>query len=126
MTTTLSTFTVAYDRNFIMLLEDWGRWERTSALSAGWGNSRRDPPRFIDDATALILNAAYGRYCQQRVKQAQLIELKYIRGLDCVEIRSYLARTLNHKYLLISTVEQCLEHSTKLFYNLIRSQYARV
>ena len=105
-TATLLAFAKTYDRNFISLLEDWGRWERYAAKVQGWGKGRSDPPCFIDDETALIINKTAGEIKNKFPKVFEILKLRYINNLDEEEIFKQIKYKLkNDKLSLIHISE---------------------
>lgn len=118
-TTTLKTFAARYDRNFILLLEDWGRWERTAAKVQGWGKGRSDPPHIVDDATALVLNAAAGRIKQQSEALFKILELRFIQDLETDEILKIFRKLIDDKrarYMRESFVDKLIDEASRRLY----------
>ena len=118
-TTTLKTFAARYDRNFILLLEDWGRWERTAAKVQGWGKGRSDPPHIVDDATALAINAAAGRIKQQSEALFKILELRYIQDLETDEILKIFRKLIDDKrarYMRESFVDKLIDEASRRLY----------
>lgn len=119
ITTTLKTFAARYDRNFILLLEDWGRWERTAAKVQGWGKGRSDPPHIVDDATALVLNAAAGRIKQQSEALFKILELRFIQDLETDEILKIFRKLIDDKrarYMRESFVDKLIDEASRRLY----------
>lgn len=118
-TTTLKTFAARYDRNFILLLEDWGRWERTASKVQGWGKGRSDPPHFIDDRTAMIINTACGRLKKQNEVLFKVLELRYIQDLDSDEILKIFRKLVEDKrarYMRESLIDSLVETASRRLY----------
>lgn len=117
-TATLETFAKKYDRKFILLLEDWGRWERTAAKVQGWGKGRSDPPHFIDDLTALQINKSFGVFKAKAPTLAALLTLRYIRNLDALDIKHQLRFELKNKanYVTASFLDELIELATFRFF----------
>lgn len=117
--TTLKTFAARYDRNFILLLEDWGRWERYAAKVQGWGKGRSDPPHIVDDATALAINAAAGRIKQQSEALFKILELRYIQDLETGAILKILRKLIDNKrarYMRESFVDKLIDEASRRLY----------
>ncbi|MDO5351881.1 MAG: hypothetical protein Q4E81_03520 [Succinatimonas sp.] len=123
-TATLKTFAKNYDRNFILLLEDWGRWERTAAKVQGWGKGRSDPPHFVDDKTAMIINECAGKIKSHSPGLFEILRWRYIQDLDDEEIFFLLKKRLkgdkNARYLRISLVDVTVEKVSRLLYEELR------
>lgn len=118
-TATLKTFAKNYDRNFILLLEDWGRWERTAAKVQGWGKGRSDPPHFVDDKTAMIINATCGRLKKQNEVLFKVLELRYIQDLDSDEILKIFRKLVEDKrarYMRESLIDSLVETASRRLY----------
>lgn len=118
-TATLKTFAKRYDRNFILLLEDWGRWERTAAKVQGWGKGRSDPPHFIDDETAMLINSVCGRLKKQNEVLFKVLELRYIQDLDSNEILRILKSLIEDKrarYMRESLIDSLIEKASRRLY----------
>lgn len=118
-TATLLAFAKIYDRNFISLLEDWGRWERTAAKVQGWGKGRSDPPHIVDDATALVLNAAAGRIKQQSEALFKILELRFIQDLETDEILKIFRKLIDDKrarYMRESLVDKLIDEASRRLY----------
>ena len=118
-TTTLKTFAANYDRNFILLLEDWGRWERTASKVQGWGKGRSDPPHFIDDKTAMIINTACGEIKKNSFALFKILELRYIQDLDSDEILKIFRKLIEDKrarYLRESFIDSLVETASRRLY----------
>lgn len=118
-TATLKTFAKRYDRNFILLLEDWGRWERTAAKVQGWGKGRSDPPHFVDDKTAMIINATCGRLKKQNEVLFKVLELRYIQDLDSDEILKIFRKLVEDKrarYMRESLIDSLIEKASRRLY----------
>ena len=123
-TATLETFAANYDRNFILLLEDWGRWERTAAKVQGWGKGRSDPPHFVDDKTAMIINAACGRLKKQNEVLFKVLELRYIQDLDSNEILRILKSLIEDKrarYMRESFIDCLVEKVSKMLFEELKN-----
>ncbi len=117
--TTLKTFAARYDRNFILLLEDWGRWERYAAKVQGWGKGRSDPPHIVDDATALAINAAAGRIKQQSEALFKILELRFIQDLETDEILKIFRKLIDDKrarYMRESLVDKLIDEASRRLY----------
>lgn len=118
-TATLKTFAKRYDRNFILLLEDWGRWERTAAKVQGWAKGRSDPPHFIDDETAMLINSVCGRLKKQNEVLFKVLELRYIQDLDSDEILKIFRKLVEDKrarYMRESLIDSLIEKSSRRLY----------
>lgn len=118
-TATLKTFAKTYDRNFILLLEDWGRWERTAAKVQGWAKGRSDPPHFIDDETAMLINSVCGRLKKQNEVLFKVLELRYIQDLDSDEILKIFRKLVEDKrarYMRESLIDSLIEKSSRRLY----------
>lgn len=118
-TTTLKTFAKNYDTNFILLLEDWGRWERTASKVQGWGKGRSDPPHFIDDKTAMIINTACGEIKKKSFALFKILELRYIQDLDSDEILKIFRKLIEDKrarYLRESFIDSLVETASRRLY----------
>lgn len=123
-TTTLKTFAARYDRNFILLLEDWGRWERTAAKVQGWGKGRSDPPHFVDDKTAMIINAACGRLKKQNEVLFKVLELRYIQDLESDEILKIFRKIIDDKrarYMRESFIDCLVEKVSKMLFEELKN-----
>ncbi len=118
-TATLKTFASKYDRNFILLLEDWGRWERTAAKVQGWAKGRSDPPHFIDDETAMFINSVCGRLKKQNEVLFKVLELRYIQDLDSDEILKIFRKLVEDKrarYMRESLIDSLVETASRRLY----------
>lgn len=118
-TVTLITFASKYDRNFILLLEDWGRWERYASKVQGWGKGRSDPPHFIDDETAMLINSVCGRLKKQNEVLFKVLELRYIQDLDSDEILKIFRKLVEDKrarYMRESLIDSLIEKSSRRLY----------
>ena len=74
-----------YSKDFVLLLEDWGRWSHFLGCS-GFKGGHSTAPSFIDDDTALIIDQAMCNLKQRKPRLYQLISMYYIAGLDELDI----------------------------------------
>lgn len=118
-TATLETFAKKYDRKFILLLEDWGRWERYASKVQGWGKGRSDSPHFIDDETAMIISAAAGRIKHKSEALFKILELRYIQDLESDEILKIFRKIIDDKrarYMRESFIDKLIAEASRRLY----------
>lgn len=114
----LNTLAKSYTRDFVLLLEDWGRWERSSISVRGYGHATGTYPKFIDDFTALKINKAFGKFKAKAPTLAALLTLRYIRNLDALDIKHQLRFELGTKanYVTVRFLDELIELATFRFF----------
>lgn len=93
MTQLINAFTAeGYGGQFILLLEDWGRYSRYFGCAGYVGGKTAVMPRFIDDASAEEIDSAMLKLKQGRPQLWDLVKMHYIQGLDAADIAAVMRR----------------------------------
>lgn len=79
---------------YIALLEDWGRW---ASFHAGGpqgyaGGTPGETPRFIDDESAMQIDAAFCRLKDENLALFEVMRMYFIKRLDADLIEKILRR----------------------------------
>lgn len=118
-----------YSTTFIELLEDWGRWARYFGCQGYYGVHASDPIRFLDDDSAMILDAAFGKLKQSRPMYWKLMRMRYVQKLDSDDIEAVLRRwkhgwsyRLNHYHLDYRVIEQVIRRGGMIVLEELNAQ----
>ena len=91
MTTLIKSFAAeGCDGMFFLLLEDWGRYARYFGCAGYGGGKRVDPPRFLDEESAELLDAVMLKLKKSRPQLWRIIVMRFIRDLSVSEMTAIL------------------------------------
>ena len=86
-----------YGSNFVLLLEDWGRWARFFGCQGYKGGQAVAAPAFIDDESAALIDLAMGEIKRNKPQIWKLMQMRYIQGMDAYAISKVLGHGLGRR-----------------------------
>lgn len=81
---------------FYELLTDFGRWAQFSGCKGFFGAHKSDPPRFIDDESAMQIDAAFCRLKDENLALFEVMRMYFIKRLDADLIEKILKVLRQH------------------------------